>query len=160
MNTEQLRQLIREIAGKGILPTYVAKVDSVGGGVCSVTRVADAMTLDGVRLNASGDDSVGLVLTPKTGSHVLVSSIDGVSWFVCQCSELESVTFNGGTLGGLVKIQELTDRLNQLVEAFNSHTHTVSTTGSASAQTGTAAAIINRVSRFDKSDYENEKIKQ
>ena len=160
MNAEQIRKLIREIAGKGILPTYVAIVNRVSGGNCSVTRVADGMQLDGVRLNASGDDSVGLVLTPKTGSHVLVSSIDGVSWFVCQCSELESVTFNGGTLGGLVKIQELTDKLNSLVEAFNSHTHTVTTSGTAAAQEGTAAAIINRLSMFNKSDYENEKIKQ
>lgn len=160
MSKEQIRHLIRQIAGKGVFPTYVAKVDSVGGGTCSVTRVADGMSLENVRLNASGDSSVGLVLTPKAGSYVLVTSIDGVSWFVSQCSELESVTFNGGTLGGMVKIQELTAKLNQLVEAFNSHTHSVSTTGTAEAQTGTAAPVISRAVSFDKKDYENEKIKQ
>ena len=37
----------------------------------------------------------------------------------------ESITINGGKLGGLINIEALTAKLNELVRVFNSHTHTL-----------------------------------
>ena len=74
-------------------------------------------------------------------------------------SEVDTITMNGGDFGGLVKIQELTNKLNALVQAFNTHTHPVTTAGTAAAQTGTAAATTGQATQFRKSDYEDEKIK-
>lgn len=156
----EIQKLLRAIVGGGGFTTYVGQVESVDGAECTVVRTMDGLRLEHVRLNASGDDTVGLVLLPAKGSDVLITSIDGASWFVNQCSKLDGIILNGGTLGGLVKVQELTDKLNALVEAFNSHVHTVSTAGSATAQSGTTAAVVNKVSQFNKRDYENEKIKQ
>lgn len=79
------------------------------------------------------------------------------------------IVMNGGRLGGLVKIQELTDKLNELIDAFNAHTHEIATggiavTGSATAQSNAAPvsvpAIIAKQKHVSVSDYENPKIKQ
>ncbi len=79
------------------------------------------------------------------------------------------IVMNGGGLGGLVKIQELTDKLNELIDAFNAHTHEIATggiavTGSATAQSNatpvSVPAIIAKQKHVSVSDYENPKIKQ
>lgn len=79
------------------------------------------------------------------------------------------IEFNGGGLDGLVKINELTQKLNQLVQevtqcttVFNAHQHTVQVTvpagtGSTVALTG---ATMTAPSQFNASDYKNEKITQ
>ena len=79
------------------------------------------------------------------------------------------IVMNGGGLGGLVKIQELTDKLNELIDAFNAHTHEIATggiavTGSATAQSNAAPvsvpAIMAKQKHVSVADYENPKIKQ
>lgn len=75
---------------------------------------------------------------------------------------------NGGDNKGLINIQDLTDKLNNLVKevnslrsSYNSHTHAVTTAGTAVAQAGTAAAIVTPVpsiSNFNTQDYEDSKI--
>ena len=79
------------------------------------------------------------------------------------------IVMNGGGLGGLVKVQELTNKLNELIDAFNAHTHEIMTggiavTGSATAQSNAAPvaipAITKKQQHVSASDYENAKIKQ
>lgn len=79
------------------------------------------------------------------------------------------IVMNGGELGGLVKIGELTDKLNELIDAFNAHTHEimpggVAVTGSATAQANAAPvsvpAIAAKQRHISVKDYENPKIKQ
>lgn len=70
----------------------------------------------------------------------------------------EDIVFNGGNLDGLVIIQKLTDKLNELVNTFNSHTHNVTV-----AHPGglfTTVTPGSTAATFNKSDYENTKIKQ
>lgn len=62
------------------------------------------------------------------------------------------IIFNGGKLNGLVVIQKLTDKLNELVQSFNDHTHT--------GTHGPTSAPISPAKSFNKDDYENKKIKQ
>lgn len=79
------------------------------------------------------------------------------------------IIINGGELGGLVKIEALTAKLNALIDAFNSHTHLipsggVAVTGSPSAQSNTAPvsvpSITGKHAKVKVSDYENTQIKQ
>lgn len=116
------------------------------------------------------EDKGGILITPVTGSSVIVGRIsESDELFIEMFSEVESIIINGGELGGLIKIQELTNKLNSLVNTinnlisnFNGHTHIVATTGTATAQSGTAAAITTQAQRandFKADDYENEKIK-
>ena len=80
----------------------------------------------------------------------------------------EGMILNGGALGGMVKIQALTDKINALIDAFNSHTHeipsgAVAVTGSATAQANaapvTVPAILAGHPGVSASDYENDKVK-
>ena len=115
----------------------------------------------GVRKRAAiGAPDRGFLITPAAQSTVLVCNIEeSDELFIEMFSEVESVVIDGGEHGGLINIADLTDKLNALVDAFNNHTHTVSTTGSAAAQTGTAAAITSKAQAFKAGDYENTKIK-
>lgn len=70
----------------------------------------------------------------------------------------EDIVFNGGNLDGLVIIQKLTDKLNELVNTFNSHTHNV--TVSHPGGLFTTVAPDSTANPFNKADYENTKIKQ
>lgn len=110
-------------------------------------------------------DSKGFCAVPTIGSTVIVSrladsdsrryvtmfsQIDKVLFTVgdrvtmtCDGEQViidaPKVVFNGGALGGLVKIEQLTAKINEVIDALNNHTHQilpggVAVTGSASAQ--------------------------
>lgn len=80
----------------------------------------------------------------------------------------EGVVINGGVNGGMVKIQNLTKKLNEFITAFNSHTHelptgAVAVTGSATAQANTAPVVVPPITSHHNtvtaSDYEDEKVR-
>lgn len=80
------------------------------------------------------------------------------------------IIFNGGDLDGLVIIQKLTDKLNELkdtvndlITKYNAHVHTTTATVGASTAPGVLSPTISTAqpaNPFNKSDYENTKIKQ
>lgn len=149
---------MRELAGGAPIETEVAKVLSVDGAVCKVSRVRDGMVIDRVRLNAISTADKGIVVTPKTGTYVLVSRLGEVNWFVTLCGEVEKISidaeakivFNGGHFGGLVRIGDLIDELNSLVEIFNTHTHPV--------QNGNTSAPTSQASGFSSETLEDDNI--
>ena len=128
----EIRKSIRGMAARtGKSGCFTAKVKTVNGETCSVEL--DGLTLTDVRLRAvvNGENSKILV-TPEIGSYVLVSDLAGdlSQLAVVGCSEVkkievdtDKVIFNGGSNYGLIKIKELTDKLNELVKKFNQHTH-------------------------------------
>ena len=123
----------------------------------------------------------GRVLIPKRESAVIVARIDASDrLYVALFSEIDKVVFtcdgerieasapkivlNGGELGGLINIEPLTRKINDLIEAFNTHTHTipsgaVAVTGSASAQNNPKPVEVPApASKHDKvrrGDYED-----
>lgn len=147
---------------------FSAEVKSVNGDIC--TLKIGALELTDVRLRAVADSSDNrLLITPKQGSQVIVADLSGGDYrdlLVLAYSEIETidlrigqtvltvedgaVTFNEGNQG-LVKIQELTDKLNDLITTFNAHTHTTSL--------GPSGPPTSRASSFNKNDYEDTKVK-
>lgn len=81
----------------------------------------------------------------------------------------DEIEFNGGDNDGLIKINELTDKINGIVDAFNKHTHTITpkdiqTTatvliGAVGQISGTVPAPSATISKLDKSAYEDTKVK-
>jgi hypothetical protein len=140
-------------------------VTKVNGASCTV-MIGDA-EIEGVRLRASlSDRERQMLVVPKVGSPVTLGCLtaDLNNMVVLQVDEIESITINGGELGGLVKIQELTEKINELVDAFNRHTHTIATgaiatTGTAAAQANakpvTVPAVMTKADRLRKEDYED-----
>lgn len=163
---------LRAIIGKEPFATYLAKVDSVDSdeASCTVERIFDGMVIENVKLNATITKNEGIVIAPKQDSHVLITSIDGLNWFVSQYSAIDGITidsespiiFNGGNNEGLIKIEKLTQKLNELVDAFNQHTHIGSFSGTIAPSTP-VSGTINATSIpipitqpfFVKSDYED-----
>lgn len=155
----KIKDCLRELAGGAPIETEVAKVLSVDGAVCKVSRVRDGMVIDRVRLNAISTADKGIVVTPKTGTYVLVSRLGEVNWFVTLCGEVEKISIdaeadiviNGGSFGGLVKIEDLVGTLQHIVNTFNTHTHTV--------PNGTSAIPTTLMDPIQRDGMENTKIK-
>lgn len=79
----------------------------------------------------------------------------------------EQIEFNGGENKGMVLVEKLTERLNKLREeieqiqtAISTHTHPYVTAAGASATTSPPTYTKATVSRFDTSEYANDKITQ
>lgn len=126
------------------------------------------------------DGAAGVVLLTEKiesaeiviGDTSAVMDADGVRIDTAKMSahiNQEDIIFNGGGLDGLIIIQKLTDKLNELTKTvndlitkYNNHIHTTTATvgtgpvGVLSPTTSTA----NAAKQFNKSDYENTKIKQ
>lgn len=156
----RLRDNLIQMMGSGKeITIWQGIVKSVEGTTCTVTF--GTLDVEGVRLRASiAENESHLLIVPKVGTAVVVGSLsnDLSLLVVLAVDEVESITINGGKLGGLINIESLTQKINELVRTFNNHTHQVSTTGSATAQTGTAAAVTSKASELNKSDYEDTKV--
>ena len=153
---DQYRQLRDSIAA--LIPQRAAIlqgiVKAVGGITCTVT--VGNIDIPGVRLRASElDNDQQLLITPKVGSPVILGSLSGdlTDLAVLQVDQAASVTINGGSLGGLINIADLTQRLNDLVQAFNTHTHSV--TVAHPGGTFTTLKPAASASSFNRSDYED-----
>ena len=166
-NYKRLANNIRSCTPSGRMFLYSGVVKSVQGDTCTVS-VAD-MDITGVRLRASlADNQNYMIAVPAIGAVVVMGSVFGDlnDLVVLVCDAVQRIELHGdiivnnGELGGMVKVEALTEALNTLIKAFNGHTHKVSTTGSATAQSGMAAAITDKADEVEQSDLENQKIKQ
>ncbi len=164
-------KLIQTMLKKIPVSVTIGTVDSVDKekGTCDVLRDGQPILHD-VRLNAVIDTFKSqATLYPAKGSYVLCLNLgDATNWVVVANTEIEEakiivgkssveitkddIVLNGGGLGGMVKISELTARLNMLVAKFNIHTHPVS--GNITSTTAMQA------DKFNVSDYENKHVKQ
>ncbi len=146
-----LKEHLNALKGSSIA-VYQGIVNSVDGTVCEV-QIGNIAIPD-VRLRASEIDLDGeMLITPKVGSAVIVGSLSGdlTQLVVLQVDKVESIVVNGGKLGGLVNIDALTSKLNELVQAFNSHVHP--------CPNGMTSKSTTIAQKFDKGDYEDDKIK-
>lgn len=170
----EIRDRLIEMAGTyAPAVSVLAKVKSVDEDECTCVLVDDdGQEFFEVRIRPITGKNKYFLQIPKNNSFVLAVRIeDTEEWQIVACDEVKKVQLivgdievvisetdilmNGGELGGLIKISELTAKLNELVSKFNAHTHVVNTTGSATTQTGTAASTLQLANSFNKSDYEN-----
>lgn len=158
----EIKENIRKIASQtGAGTIFTAEVKAVDGETCSIDL--DGLVLNDVRLRAVvNSENSKILVTPKIGSNVLVADMNGdkCSLAVIGYSEVDKIEIdcndkiiiNGGNNSGMVKIKELTQKLNELVNKFNAHTHPV--------PNGTSSTTTTPASAFNQSDYENTKITQ
>ena len=123
-NYRELAQLVRNAAGKTQVALMQGIVRKVSGLTCEVE--IGGIAVPGVRLRASEAGIGGqLLVTPKVDTAVIVGSLSGdlTQLVVLAVDQAESITINGGKLGGLINVEPLTQKINELVQAFNTHTH-------------------------------------
>ena len=125
----------------------VDSVDTVNK-TCYCIPLDKSGDLQDVRLMAS--TAVGFWIVPSVDSIVIVTMINNTTGYVAQCSEFDFMYLNGDAYGGLVKVQELTDKLNDLENAFNQHillynAHTHAGVTSGSSATSPPAATDTQI---------------
>lgn len=175
----QLAQALgRLIPDQTILTT--AKVASVEGKTCTVD--VDGLAVDGVFLRPTAIGDNKLLATPKVGSYVLLGCLSGdfTQVVVLACDEVEKVeliigeskvevdengvVFNGGSLGGMVKVEDLVSRLNSIEKAFNGFLNEYKQHNHTHPQGATTGFLVpstqSDIQETQRSDVENEKVKQ
>lgn len=148
----KLKEYLAKIGGGKDITIYQGIVNSVDGCLCEVQ--VGGIAIPDVRLRASEmDDDGQMLVTPKVGTAVIFGSLSGdlSQLVILQVDHIETIVINGGKLGGLINIEQITDKINELVNTFNSHTHP-----GVHGPTGTPNGTANN---FDKGDYEDETIK-
>ena len=151
-NYKELAQLVQTAAGKATLTLMQGIVKKVDGVLCEVDL--GNITVPDVRLRASEAIEEGqLLVTPAIGSAVIVGSLSGdlTQLVILAIDRAESIVINGGKLGGLINIEPLTQKMNDLIQAINSHTH--------QGTHGPTGPPLQPVKQFNRGDYEDSNIK-
>lgn len=165
--TQEQRLLynLKNAVGPAPIAVYQGIVVSVQDITCTV-RFGD-MDVEGVRLRASeAADDAQLLIVPRKNSAVIVGSLSGdlTQLAVLSVDAIERIEINGGKLGGLINIEALTNKVNELVDAFNKHTHTIPTGGVVCGEFPSVGptnvpAVLSKASRLNKKDYEDDTVK-
>lgn len=162
---ERLRRNIKAVVGPAPITVYQGIVSRVDGITCTV-RFGE-MEVDGIRLRASEESQdAQMLIVPKVDTAVIVGSLSGdlSELVVLSVDVIERIEINGGKLGGLINIEALTNKINELVNAFNNHTHTIQSGQIVCGTYPNAApvqvpAITSKAQQLQKSDYEDETVK-
>ena len=162
----KLKQYLTEIGGVKDITLCQGIVKSVDGCRCDV-QIGDIVIPD-VRLRASEtDDDTQTLITPKTGSAVIVGSLSGdmTRMVVLQVDSVESIVVNGGKLGGLVNIEQLTARLNAIEDDVNALKNAIGEwtplpqDGGAALKGTVTTWAQQKLTKSRRNDYEDETIK-
>lgn len=162
---QRLIKNLRQAVGPEPITVYQGIVVDTDGITCTV-RFGD-MEVGGIRLRASeAPNDAQMLIVPKKDTAVIVGSLSGdfTQMAVLSVDAIERIEINGGQLGGLVNIEALTNKINELVDAFNRHTHTIPL---GAIKCGTypsvapvmVPAVQAKASKLERTDYEDETVK-
>lgn len=177
---EKIGDELRRITARSMIAVKSGKVKDVNEaeGTCQVLLTEDQGAMETkVLLNAITSNTAGIMAVPKVGSIVEVANVDGDDkWTLIRASAYTKVLikadtvveFNGGSLGGLVKVVELTNKIRALEEDLNNLKSVLSTwmpvanDGGAALKTALTSAgyMADTFTPTVRGDIENTKIKQ
>lgn len=170
----EIARAIKAITGgNGGTALFTAEVKSVEGETCTV--LVGELEVPDVLLTPADEGADGkLVITPKVGSQVTVADLSGgelrqlavVHWGEVEKMSLtaDSIELNGGDNGGLVKIEALTDKINNIEKDINKLKQAFTTwvpvpqDGGASLKGGVASWAAQQLVQTQVSDLEDDKI--
>lgn len=137
----------------------------------SLSNYPSVDTLVEIGYDENNEEFINRVIDVKNVENVVETSISNMVYSEDEgfSSSIiiypQSITINGDDFGGLIKIQELTDKLNKLTDDFNSfiqkynaHIHTTTATIGPGPAVGVIAPTTSQgttTSSFNKDDYEN-----
>lgn len=184
----EIQIAIQKLAGTfGIKPSSIllGEVQSIdeNNRQCSVLSQIDAGTITYDSVNLSAERNDGLLQLPAVGSTVIMvkfpdgdlyvigwSDLDKFSCFIDSSNHFDFDTngwvWNGGTLGGLVKVVALTTKLNNLENKLNDLITGINTwvpssgDGGAALKISLATWLASSLTPTIRADIENTKIKQ
>lgn len=152
----KIAEAIKELAKTDDeLYSIVCEVSSVDTSLitCVCTPLNGNAEILGVRLMAQS--TTGILIIPTVGSRVVVTMLNKFTGYLAMFSEVESIDLNGNNYDGLVRINDLTTKLNALVNAINVQLPLIAT----GIIAGGGAYTPTLMTVFNKTDYENITIK-
>lgn len=156
---KELAQRIRQLAPTAQASLYQGIVRDVQEETCTVE--VDGLKIPDVRLRAStAKTEQPMLVVPKVGSAVLIGSLSGdlLELAVLALDQVErielgaEIILNQGKNGGLVCVNKLTDKLNDIITAINTHTHLSAAPGSPTTPPAKPLAPLTA------QDYEDKKV--
>lgn len=144
-------------------------------GIVAFPRVGSFVVVGFVSDGSAGvvlltDDIESVEVTTAEDKSRIVADDYGVRINVGEDTSAEltadGIVLNGGSLGGLVKVEELTGRLNTIENDINSLKSVftgwapVSQDGGAALKSSVSSWAAQRLTPTKRGDYENEKVKQ
>lgn len=181
-----IADIIRNISstGREDSPLIVCTVDSVD----TTRRTIDCTPLDegapllDVNLQANQESKVGVVQFPRKGSMVIVAmntigqaavvlaeDVETIAINIADSTTIDitedGIVMNGGELGGMIKIQDLTDHINTLEKDINTLKEVfkswsvVAQDGGSALKTAASTWYGQTLTLTTRQDYENEKVK-
>lgn len=162
-----IKEIIQKLVEKKIGKTqpFYGKVKSVdeAAKTCVVSPLDGGADRLDVRLMATGAN--GTYLKPAVDSVVAVVMVSDFTGFVAMYSELDSIQLLDGTYGGLVKVQDLVnkinaveDKVNDILDKLKTHVHGGVTTGPGTTGTTPAFSTVSGLTNTSVPDIENPKI--
>lgn len=162
----KLKNLLQGVGGGKDITIYQGIVNRIDGCMCEV-QIGN-ISIPDVRLRASETDDDGeMLITPKVGTAVTIGSLSGdlSQLVVLRVDHIESIVINGGKLGGLINIEQLTDKLNTIEDDINSLKNVMSSwtpvaqDGGASLKTSISTWSGQALTKSQRGDYEDETVK-
>lgn len=179
---KKIREAIKELGKAGAYEVFSGKVATVNeqDATCEV-EIDDNLLVPAVRLRAVVTDLLGFWVLPKINSDIIIAQIDGgTDFIIVQAAEIDKLfisignktfefnaneaVFNSGANGGLVKVIELTqkvnaieNKLNAILTALNATVIPLAPSGTYPLSTvfGSISALVNTV----RADIENADVK-
>jgi len=154
MNTQvtDIRQAVQALSGMNDLQYegVVCKVSDIDlvSFTCTCTPINGDAEFYDVLLNANADK--GFTLIPAGNSIVIVQQTSQATAYVSMVSKVDQVYLAGDVNGGLVKVTELTAKLNQLVTQISANFTAIA---------ATYPYAIVPLTPFAPTDYQNLKVK-
>lgn len=131
--------------------------------ICDCEPIDGSADLLNVRLMA--ENKTGFLIIPTDGSIVIVTMLNKYTGYVSMFSEVDEIQLNGDNEDGLVKVNDLVTKLNNLENLVNNILTTLKTTTIPLAPSGTYPfaplyAAFNLIAPItNKTDIENNKVK-
>lgn len=132
---------------------------------CNCTPIDDTLPdYNGVKLMTT--PTKGLYLIPKVDSQVIVQPMIGGGGIIVMYSELDSIQMLGDDYGGLIKIDDLITKLNNLenkvnsiINTFNTHTHPYVNVSTPATTSPSTSPVVGTLTPTIVNDIENPLIK-
>lgn len=166
--TRDFKQIFRELSGVNALPMpvfgTVTAVDEADMS-CTVMPLGDENGVEYLEVSLMAEyNANGMYYKPAIDSLVIIAPMNETRYYVAMYSEIDTVWLRGSTHGGLVKVSELVDKLNNLENQCNDILTTLKNTTIPLAPSGTYPfaplyASINNLTPTQISDLENENCK-
>ena len=164
MSDANIQDLIQRLA-KTDSENYskVCKVIAVNDTFCDVQPINGDAPISDVKLVGSKTETP-FILIPKVDSLVVVTYTSNSTAYIALVSEIESVKIRGDANGGLVKVEDLVNKLNALENQVNDILTALKGIVVPLAPSGTyplagSFATIVNLQTTSKSDLENDKVK-